>query len=266
MPLAWRPAQSTEPEWMDTPGHARALVEENLDDLQRVNRWLGGAWLTIDALQALLRQEPVAPDREPWLLLDVATGGADIPRAAVDWARRHGHPIVVVATDISADFVAVARDRSRAYPELLLAIADARRLPFRSFAFDVTTCSLALHHLSWDDAQAMLGELGRCARRAVVVNDIVRSWLGYVGAVLAVHLGSRNPLTRHDGPLSVRRAFTRAEMMALARRAGLCPTRWRSFLWYRVAWTAYPVGSGAGREHGTPSAGNGRSGTCPAKG
>src|SRR5581483_952342 len=111
---------------------ARALVEENLHDLQGVNRWLGGAWLTIDALQALLRQGPVVPDGGPWLLLDVATGGADIPRAAVDWARQHGHRLVVVATDISADFIAVARDRSRAYPELLLAIADARRLPFRS--------------------------------------------------------------------------------------------------------------------------------------
>lgn len=226
---------------MDTPGHARTLVEENLNDLQRVNRWLGGAWLTIDALSALLRQEPAAGRGQPWLVLDVATGGADIPRAVIAWARRHGQRITIVATDISTEFATVARDRSRAYPELLVAVADARRLPFRSDTFDVTTCSLALHHLSWDDAQTMLGELGRCARRAVVVNDIVRRWLGYVGAVLAVHLGSRNPLTRHDGPLSVRRAFTRTEMLALARRAGLRPVRWRSFLWYRVAWTAFPV-------------------------
>ena len=81
-------------------------------------------------------------------------------------------------------------------------------------------------------------QLRRVARMGVIVNDLVRSWHGYVGAWLVGHLLTRNPLTRHDGPLSVRRAYTRAEMEQLARDAGLGPVRFAGFLGYRVAMVA----------------------------
>jgi hypothetical protein len=74
----------------------------------------------------------------------------------------------------------------------------------------------------------------------VIVNDVVRSWLALGGAYLATRLGSTNCLTHHDGPLSVRRAFTVEEIRRLVRAAGLKPLEWRSFLFYRVALTAVP--------------------------
>jgi hypothetical protein len=78
----------------------------------------------------------------------------------------------------------------------------------------------------------------RVARHAVIVNDLVRGWLGYVGAWTMTRVLTRNPLTRHDGPLSVRRAYTRAEMAELARRADLGPVTFRGFMGYRVTMTA----------------------------
>jgi hypothetical protein len=46
--------------------------------------------------------------------------------------------------------------------------------------------------------------------------------LNYAGArLLAATWWRRNRLTRHDGPLSVLRSFTRAELQQLAVRAGL---------------------------------------------
>ena len=84
----------------------------------------------------------------------------------------------------------------------------------------------------------MLGEMRRVARRGVVVNDLVRGWLGYAGAWLLSRAVTRNPLTRHDAPLSARRAYTRAEMVALAARAGLGPLVFEGFLGYRATMTA----------------------------
>jgi ubiquinone/menaquinone biosynthesis C-methylase UbiE len=180
--------------------------------------------------------------QEPVRILDVASGGADIARAIAGWARDQGRAVAIVASDISYDFLLVARDRSRAYPNLVFVVADARRLPFRDRSVHVATCSLALHHLSPEDGVLMLREMGRCATVGVIVNDIVRSWLGYGGAYVATRLGSRNPLTWHDGPVSVLRAFTAAEMAQLARRAGLRPVHWERFLLYRVAMTAVACG------------------------
>jgi hypothetical protein len=57
----------------------------------------------------------------------------------------------------------------------------------------------------------------------VVVNDLARGRLAYVGAWLLAHLATGNAFTRHDAPLSVRRAYTVAEARALFERAGMDP-------------------------------------------
>ena len=55
-----------------------------------------------------------------------------------------------------------------------------------------------------------------------------RSLLGYLGAWLLVRVVTRNRLTRYDAPLSVHRAYTCAEALALARAAWRLFTRiWR---------------------------------------
>ena len=228
---------------MDAPGHSRDVIADNLGDLRRVNWLLGGVRLTLVPLRRLLGPPTQGGEQR---VLDVATGGADIPRAILRWARRTTRPLRVVATDISHEFLTLAREQPGG-GALIYAVADARRLPFGDRAFDAVTSSLALHHMLWEEARQMLAESRRCASRGVVVNDITRGWVGYAGAFIATRLGSRNPLTWHDGPLSVLRAFTRDEMAALACDAGLRPARWDGFLFYRVAMTALPSSAGLGR-------------------
>ena len=253
-----RPIRADEPELLDRPGHDPALVAGNLADLGRVNRWLGGVRLTIQALDRLTRELNPGDDLT---IVDLATGGADIPAAIAAWARRRGLRAWILATDISLDILSLApgdgpgrecpapagpvqttrtpeRPACRDSAAVQLAVADARCLPFTDRGFDVAICSLALHHLSPDEAVSMLAEMRRVARRGVIVNDLVRNWLGFLGAWVLGHTLTRNPLTRHDAPLSARRAYTRAEMIALARRAGLRPVTFDGFLGYRVAMTA----------------------------
>lgn len=222
---------------MDAPGHPPDVIADNLNDLRRVNAILGGVRLTLHPLRRVARG---VPGHRPLRVLDVATGGADIPRAVAAWAHRAGRGLFLVASDINPDFLRITRS-VHGDTGLLYLAADSQRLPFQAGSFDVVTWSLGLHHQFRDEALATLAELRRCARAAVVVNDIVRSWIGYVGAILAVRFGSRNVLTHHDGPLSVLRAYTKREMAGLARQAGLHPIRWHSFIIYRVAMTAVPA-------------------------
>lgn len=229
--LPFRPVRTTAPELLDQPGHDPAELAGNLADLRRVNRWLGGISLTIGGLERLLGD---LPPSAPLRVIDVATGGADIPVAVANWAKQRGLRAWILATDISAEIVRSA-DRPGT---VAVALADARRLPFADDSFDVAICSLVLHHLRPDEAVSMLREMGRVARRGIVVNDLVRHWPGYVGAWLMSRILTRNPLTRHDAPLSVRRAYTRREMGTLLARAGLHPVACTGFLRYRVALTA----------------------------
>ena len=231
--LPLRPVRAHEDELMDLPGQDPALVAECLDDLGRLNRLTGGVSLTVFALARLTRDLAPGADLE---ILDVATGGGDFPHAMAAWARRRGLRARVLATDLSPQIL--GRAARNAPPGVGFAVADARRLPYDDGAFDVSTCSLLLHHLEPEDAVLTLKEMRRVARRGIIVNDLLRSWVGYLGGLVVPRMMSKNPLFRHDAPLSVRRAYTRGEMATLADRAGLGSVRFHGLPGYRVAMTA----------------------------
>jgi 2-polyprenyl-3-methyl-5-hydroxy-6-metoxy-1,4-benzoquinol methylase len=87
--------------------------------------------------------------------------------------------------------------------------------------FDVVTCSLFLHHLSEEEAIALLANMEHAARHLILINDLNRSRFNYCAAWIACHLFTRSRVVRFDGPASVRSAFTPKEALALTERAGL---------------------------------------------
>lgn len=228
--LPLRPVRAAEPELLDQPGNDPAVLAGNLADLRRVNRWLGGVRLTIAGLDVLTSD--LRPG-DSLRVIDVATGGADIPVAVSKWAELRGLRAHILATDRSAEVLRLAGPRNTELVEFSL--ADACHLPFTDDSVDVAICSLVLHHLSPEEAVSMLQEMCRVARRGIVMNDLVRNWPGYAGAWLFSRVLTRNPLTQHDAPLSARRAYTRREMEALLTSAGLSPLSSIGFLGYRVA-------------------------------
>lgn len=217
---------------MDLPDQDPAELATSLADLRRVNRWLGGTRVVMAHLAPMVRRLG-----RPCRVLDVATGSADIPLALASWARGEEREVQVLATDLHAVTLDAARRATAREPAVAVAEADALALPFDDGAFDFALCSTALHHFDdRADVVRVLGELDRVARHGLVVNDLARSRLALAGArLLAATVWRRHPVTRHDGPLSVRRAFTAAELRELAREAGLATARVHAHLPFRVA-------------------------------
>src|SRR5436305_1994763 len=87
-------------------------------------------------------------------------------------------------TAAGAPVLAYARARTGEGAAVRLVRADADILPFGPGSFDYVLCCLTLHHLAPAEAVAALAGWARVARRAVVVVDLERSWLGYVGTWL----------------------------------------------------------------------------------
>jgi SAM-dependent methyltransferase len=209
-------------ELLDGPLDDAAALAGNLRDLRRVNKWLGGTGLTSRALEALAGS--AAEAGAAISLLDVGTGAADIPLTLIETWRRRGRRLEVTAIDERAEVVAAARasdPRADATPRLSFAVADGRSLPYPDTSFDVAHASLVLHHLEPADAVALLREMGRVSSRGIIVNDLSRTQLSLAGAWLLAHLATVNRYSRHDAPLSVRRAYTLAEGHALIAAAGL---------------------------------------------
>jgi len=218
------------PELLDGPLTDERLLDGNLRDLARVNRRFGGTSLSLRALRALVEraQAPggqMAGRDGALRVLDVGTGAGDIPlalsRASGPWPE-----ILVTAVDSRPEVIAAAgrvTPALRTSARVALAVADGEALPFTDEAFDVAHASLVLHHLEPTAAVRFLGELARVARLGVIVNDLGRGTLSWLGAWVVLHAMTRNRYTLHDGPLSVRRSYTAAEAAGLLAEAGLRP-------------------------------------------
>jgi ubiquinone/menaquinone biosynthesis C-methylase UbiE len=227
-------------ELLDGPLDDRATLIGNLRDLARVNRRLGGVDLSARAIDTL------TPGRSPIDVLDVGTGGADIPLALIERGRAAGRLVRVTGVDSRPEVLEAAARADRrvtATGELALHVADGGALPFPDGSFDVVHASLLVHHLEPDAAHSALREMARVARLGVVLNDLVRGRAAWAGAWALAHLATRNAFTRHDAPLSVRRAYSVAELTALLAAAGIrVERRFDGPFGHRVAL--------AGRRHG----------------
>jgi ubiquinone/menaquinone biosynthesis C-methylase UbiE len=189
-----------------------------MTDISRVNALFGGRMVTMVHVKRLVAGLPA--DRLV-TVLDVGTGAGDIPRELVRWARREGRRIRIFALDRDPATLQIAATLVRDYPEITFLRGDALRLPIRAGSVDLTISAMTLHHLEPDAGVRYLAEMDRAAGVGFVVNDLVRSRLAHWVVWLITRFITRGAISRHDGPLSVKRSYTPGEVSGLCEQAGL---------------------------------------------
>jgi 2-polyprenyl-3-methyl-5-hydroxy-6-metoxy-1,4-benzoquinol methylase len=204
-------------ELMDQPGLDAAAHAHALDGLARINRLSRSDAILWPAIKRLARTGEGSPIR----ILDVASGGGDVPIALAKRIRTAGLRVQIDGCDVSHEAVRFARRQAEQTGLSLRFFAlDVLNEPIPA-GYDVVTCSLFLHHLAEADACLFLRKAADATSRLVLVNDLVRGPIGYLLAWSACRLLSRSPIVRYDGPASVAGAFSLAEVRELAERAGL---------------------------------------------
>jgi ubiquinone/menaquinone biosynthesis C-methylase UbiE len=211
------PRAAGTPELIDGPALPFPEMARCMTDLVRVNS-LGGRMLTMTHVRRLLAALPAG---RLITVLDVGTGAGDFPRALVRWARRQGRRIRVFALDRDAATLQIAAALGRDYPEITFLRGDALALPIGPEAVDLTISAMTLHHLEPEAGTQFLAEMDRAARVGFVVNDLERSRHAHWAVWLLTRFVTRSAISRHDGPLSVKRSYTPDEVRGLCEQAGL---------------------------------------------
>jgi len=93
----------------------------------------------------------------------------------------------------------------------------------------VVMASLFFHHLSDGNCVRVLKNMWRVSRRLVLVNDLHRHPVAYWSMSALVAGFSGSAMVKHDGPVSVLRAFRPHELLQIAKRAGVPARVYRSF-------------------------------------
>jgi SAM-dependent methyltransferase len=206
-------ARERRPERMDRTNADPGELKRSLGDLEEVNRWLGGRRTAVGLILGMAGRIVSRPVR----VLDVATGAADIPLTLAAAARRRGIDLRITATDIHPTTLSYARARTVGESAVEVVEADALHLPYADDEFDLVSANTVLHHFDREGAMRVLREMDRVGRHGLMVSDLSRSWPALAGArLLAGTVWRSHPITRHDGPASVRAAFTPGEMAQMA--------------------------------------------------
>lgn len=218
--------RAREAEWMDAPGLDPAEYRGCLRQLEAINR------LSLGYRPTLRWLERVARGRDRLSVLDLGSGHGDTLRAIWRWGRRRGVALHLTGLDLSPLAARLAAEATPPGTAIEWVTGDA-------FAYrpqeppDVVISALFMHHLEEAQVVALLRRMQEMARLGWFVNDLHRHWLPWAFLRGAFALPGVNRLVRHDGPLSVRRAFTRAEWQAMCDQAGVrariawhAPFRW----------------------------------------
>lgn len=197
---------------LDFASHAEAL--RGLEQLNIVSTSAASIWKQIEPLAKSCGASKLR-------ILDIATGGGDIPISLFEMAQKDCCQVELVGADISPDAIEYARERAR------LKKADVEFMQLNALVdtipegFDVVMTNLFTHHLDPPEVISLLARMGSAARQLVLVNDLVRSEISYALVWIATRLFSRSRVVQYDGPVSVQGSYTSDELKNLAIQAGL---------------------------------------------
>jgi ubiquinone/menaquinone biosynthesis C-methylase UbiE len=181
-------------------------IDKALHELKIINKFLGGISTTKSALKHFAQSV-----NEELKILDIGSGSSDNLVAA-----KNKYPNLQI---LSIDKNLRALNSSE---NLFLKVnSDAFELPFKNETNDIIHTALFLHHFNEEQIQILLKEFLRIVRKGVIINDLQRSYLALLGIKILTVLFSKSEMVKNDGPLSVKRGFTKKEFLQILAVAGI---------------------------------------------
>jgi 2-polyprenyl-3-methyl-5-hydroxy-6-metoxy-1,4-benzoquinol methylase len=214
-------------ELMDDFALSQAELDPVLKGLGDLNNWFGGHKTLIKALQ----QFPVQAGNH---ISDWGCGGGDALKAIAQWAAAKKLPLRLNGVDAAPAAIAFAQKETAAYSNVDYLQTEVMSPNLKTNQFDIVVSSLFTHHFEDDAWVELVKKMLNCSRRGVIITDLHRHWLLYYSLIAIFTVVIPNKMMRHDGPLSVKRSFTKAELTSLLACAGVkrYHIRWKwAFRW-----------------------------------
>lgn len=203
-------------EWMDGADVDYQTFHDCLVDLAKVNRLTLAYRPTLDFL-ARLAAAGLWPVDRPLHILDVGSGYGDMLRRIATWANRRGLAVTLTGLDLNP-FAARAAQLAPGSGAIGFVTDDVHA--YRGHV-DVAISSLFTHHLAEDELIRFLEWQEANAKIGWFINDLMRHSFSFRGFALLSSLMRWHRFVRHDGPISIARAFRPADWTRLLALAGV---------------------------------------------
>lgn len=230
--------RSEETEIMDDLFCSGHVVDQTLWELDKINRWLGGNHVSIEALGVLLSNSKYKS--ETITIADLGCGSGEMLRLINRWMSRNNYPVFLTGIDANPYIIIYAKNHLKHLSNIELLATSIFSEEFKMRQFDIVVSTLFLHHFSSGQLKQFFRQLKQQVRIGFIINDIHRHWFAYHSIRLITKFFSRSSMVKNDAPLSVLRAFSKAELNEILSGAGITNyiIRWRwAFRWQVVVFT-----------------------------
>jgi 2-polyprenyl-3-methyl-5-hydroxy-6-metoxy-1,4-benzoquinol methylase len=201
--------RSNEEELLDSLDLSKEELKVNLDEIDTINKWLGGNRLTIDQLKRWFKNNKF----DNLQITDLGCGNGNMLRLLERRFKAY-HNISFVGYDYQDNIIDIAKsypDSSVQYKKLDLLRSEIPEPVGSSIAL----ATLFLHHLKNEEIASLISNLGKAGYDYLIINDLHRHLFAYYGIKILTALFSRSRLTRNDAAVSVMRGFNRKELEQL---------------------------------------------------
>jgi SAM-dependent methyltransferase len=192
-----------------------------LVDLARINRLTFASWPTLRFFAHLMRSGRLPRDRAI-SVVDVGSGFGDMLRVIDRWTARRGLRFELTGLDLNPWSARAAAEVTA--PDRPIRYVTANALGYQPAApIDIVISSIFTHHL--DDASLVrfVAWMEATAGIAWFVNDLYRHPLPYHLLRTSAWALRFHYFVQHDGPISITRAFVKADWERTLAAAGVAP-------------------------------------------
>ena len=188
-------------------------IKKNMQELNFINKWLGGHSITLKGLQRLIQK------RKTITVCEIGCGGGDNLVAIINWCNKRNIDIRCIGIDIKNECIEFAK-KNVSSKNVHFIVSDYRLINFDNKP-DIIFSSLFCHHFTDDELVEMLRWMKYHSVAGFFINDLHRHVVAYNFIKYATKFFSRSYLVKNDAPLSVLRGFRKKEWQGIFERAGI---------------------------------------------
>lgn len=207
--------RSVLPEKMDEPGVPEKEITQALEELEIVNRFLGGYRVTLNALKKTL------PHDRAITIMDLGCGSGDMLRKIAQWASANKKEVKLIGVDRNPFIIEFAIKKSKEFKNISYKKLNIWDNELMNEKPDVIINSLFCHHFDDSELVKLIERMYHLTNETIIINDLHRSCIAYYSIKAITSVFSKSYLVKYDGPLSVARALTRTEWQNILHKAGI---------------------------------------------
>ncbi len=229
--------RSTEPELMDDFQEGLDSLRIVFDDINRVNRVLGGNAVTINAMARLIKSNP----KDHYTIVDMGCGDGNMLREAAEYCKKNKIKVNLIGIDLNQDALQLAKEASGSYPNIKYLNKDILKLDTTQLQCDILINTLCMHHFTNAQLVTFLKKFIELGKIGIVINDLHRSgWAYYLFKLFSV-IFIKTKVAKIDGLISISKGFVKSDLMSYAKRL---PSVTHQIEWkwaFRYVWIMQPI-------------------------